>query len=276
MRNKLSVFLVLVLAAGLLAGCTDAQEGTPVIEGSVPEVEEEAPVEEKEAEEGTALLVGEMAYTMSQLEAMDTLEVDYTGKDDEVTTYTGVLVLDLLAEAGLEGETAVFIAGDGYEAELALAELKDCPDCVVAFDDGELRMVLPGFPGNLQVKGVVEIQVVGEAAPMEETALVVGEMAYTMSQLEAMDTLEVDYTGKDDEVTTYTGVLVLDLLAEAGLEGETAVFIAGDGYEAELALAELKDCPDCVVAFDDGELRMVLPGFPGNVQVKGVVELSVK
>jgi hypothetical protein len=54
------------------------------------------------------------------------------------------------------------------------------------------------------------------------------------------------------------------------------VFVASDGYEAELALAELNGCGDCVVAFDGDELRMVLPDFPGSVQVKGVVEIVVK
>jgi hypothetical protein len=217
-----------------------------------------------------------MEFTMSQLEAMTTLEVEYTGKDDQVTTYIGVPVLDLITEAGLAGDTAIFTASDGYEAELPLADLDSCSDCVVAFDGDELRMVLPGFASNVQVKGVVEIQVVGDALEEEPTVLLVGETPYSMSQLESMETLDVEYTGKDDTVTVYTGVPILSLLGESGLEGETVVLMASDGYEAEVAYSDLEGCPDCVVAFDGDALRSVLPDFSGKAQVKGLVEIQVK
>lgn len=283
MRSKFYVLLALILAAAMLASCAGTQEAAPAGEQSAPEaaVEEAAPAQEEEsgepaAEEQAALVVGGVEFTLSQLEGMPALEVEYTNKDGEVTVYTGVLVTDLLAEAGLDGATAVFAASDGYEAEVALAEVQTCADCVVAFDDGELRMVLPGFPSNLQVKGVVEIQVIGEAEPMEETALLVGEMGYTMSQLEGMETIAVEYTGKDDVVTTYSGVPLADLLAGAELEGETVVLIASDGYEAEVALADVLACADCVVAFDGTELRSVLPDFSSKAQVKGLVEIQIR
>ena len=83
-------------------------------------------------------------------------------------------------------------------------------------------------------------------------------------------------TKKDGSTAEYTGVLVSGLLAEAGTEGETIVFIASDGYETEAAKSDIDACADCIVAFDGDELRMVLPGFPSNVQVKGVVGISVK
>ena len=165
MRNRVQFIAALLLAAVVLAGCAGTQEVAPVVEESAPaaEVEEAVPADEESGEdaveEETALLVGETAFTRSQLDGLETLEVEYTGKDDTVTVYTGVLVLDLLAEAGLSGETVVFVASDGYEAELALAELEGCIDCVVAFDEEELRMVLPGFPSSVQVKGVAEIAV---------------------------------------------------------------------------------------------------------------------
>lgn len=148
MRNRPQLLLVGLLVLAFLAGCAISREGDPVVEESGPAVGE-----------ATALLVGKVPFTMSQLEGMESLDVENTGKDGEVTVFTGVLVLDLLAEAGLTGDAVVFIADDGYEAELALSELDGCADCVVAFDDEDLRLVLPGFPSNLQVKGVVEIAV---------------------------------------------------------------------------------------------------------------------
>lgn len=143
--KKTAVILVMLVLAALLAGCS-AGEAAPAAE--------EAPAEESAA---AALTVGDAGYSMADLEGMDTMTVEYTGKDDTTVEYTGVPVTALLSEAGLEGETVVFTASDGYAAELAMAELEGCADCVVAFDGDSLRMVLPGFPGNVQVKDVVEI-----------------------------------------------------------------------------------------------------------------------
>lgn len=118
----------------------------------------------------------------------------------------------------------------------------------------------------------------GEAAALSVSGVVDEELFLSMDELQAMETREVEYTGKDGETETYTGVAVNDLLAEAGLGGDasTVAFVASDGYEAELPLVDLEGCGDCVVAFDGDELRMVLPGFSGKVQVKGVVDIQVK
>lgn len=143
MKQKNSLlFIILVSMALLLTACAGSAEPTP---GEAPAAKNEA-----------AFTVDDTAYLMSELEGMKTITVPYEGKDGTVE-YTGVPVMDLLADAGVDGEMAVFLASDGYEAEVSLAELEDCSDCIVAFDDGELRMVLPGFPGNVQVKDVVKI-----------------------------------------------------------------------------------------------------------------------
>jgi len=124
--------------------------------------------------------------------------------------------------------------------------------------------------------GTAEPAVEEAAAPAAEAALTVGEKGYSMADLEGMETMVVESEKKDGTTVEYTGVKVIDLLADAGAAGDTVVFVANDGYEAELAFAELEACADCVVAMDGDQLRMVLPGFPGNVQVKGVVEIGTK
>jgi hypothetical protein len=46
---------------------------------------------------------------------------------------------------------------------------------------------------------------------------------------------------------------------------------------AEVPLADIEACADCIVAFrNQGGFSIVAPGFPDNVQVKGVVEIQVK
>jgi len=143
--KRIFAFLSIILVISvLLAGCGGG-EAAPAVE------------EASETSGEIALTVGETGYSLEELQAMDTITAEAAKKDGSTVEYTGVLVVDLLADAGLAGETVVFVASDGYEAEAAAAELEACSDCIVAFDGDELRMVLPGFPSNLQVKGVVEI-----------------------------------------------------------------------------------------------------------------------
>ncbi len=94
-----------------------------------------------------------------------------------------------------------------------------------------------------------------------------------------MPTLDVESTNKAGEKSTYTGVLISDLLklAEPAADAATVVFVANDGFTAEVPLADVMACTDCIVSFrDQGGFSIVMPGFPGNVQVKGVVEIQVK
>jgi hypothetical protein len=144
-----------LLLLGLLAACsTPAPTATLV-----------PPVEEPSG--GTAFKITgggkEVAWTEDELKAMDTLDVDYTGKDGTTTTYTGVPMNALLELAGAgEGATLVLVASDGYTAEIALADVQSCDNCIVAFDpEGGLRSVLPDQSGKVQVKDLVEIQIKG-------------------------------------------------------------------------------------------------------------------
>jgi hypothetical protein len=103
----------------------------------------------------------EKSWTMNDLESMDTMDVDYTDKDGETTTYTGVPLSAILEDAGVgsDATTVTFVASDDYSAETELSEIEGCANCIVGFDDGSLRMVMPDFSGKLQVKNVIEIQV---------------------------------------------------------------------------------------------------------------------
>ncbi len=123
-----------------------------------------------------------------------------------------------------------------------------------------------------------------EAAPAEEAALkttgkVTAETGWTVAQLNGFEQLEAEVTNKSGEVNKYTGASLVALLTEAGIaaDAETITLVAGDGYSVDVAWAELKGCANCIVAVqDDGTLRSVLPGFPGNTGVKDLVEIGVK
>lgn len=107
------------------------------------------------------LTVGEKAYTQADLEALGTISTDYTNKDGETTTYEGIILSALLADAGVTdaGDEVIFIAADGYEGSLTMDEALGCASCIVAFDDGSLRTVMPDMSGKLQVKDLIEIKV---------------------------------------------------------------------------------------------------------------------
>jgi hypothetical protein len=147
--GMLVVLIVVVGLIGALAGCggsADTGGGAPAdvalkITGNVEQ---------------------EMAWTEDEVRAMDAIEAEYTNKEGETATYTGVPINALLDKAGVkDGATAVvFVADDDYTAEATLAEVQGCADCIVSFrDEGGFSTVMPGFSGKLQVKGVIEIQV---------------------------------------------------------------------------------------------------------------------
>ena len=111
-----------------------------------------------------------------------------------------------------------------------------------------------------------------------EAVLTVGSQVYSQADLEALGTMSVDYTNKDGETTTYEGVPIADVLQDAGVadSGDTVTFTAADDYSADMALEEALACPNCIVAFDEGSLRLVMPDFSGKLQVKDLVTISVE
>jgi len=104
----------------------------------------------------------EVGWSEEKIRSMDTIEAESTNKEGETSTYTGVRISDLLSKADpQDGATTVaFVADDGYSAEAPLADIEACADCIVSFrNQGGFSIVMPDFASNLQVKGVVEIQV---------------------------------------------------------------------------------------------------------------------
>jgi hypothetical protein len=118
-----------------------------------------------------------------------------------------------------------------------------------------------------------------ENAALKITGSVDKEIGWTEEQVRAMDTIEAESTNKKGETSTYTGVPIKALLDEAGVKADatTIVFVADDDYTAEVTLAEVQGCADCIVSFrNQGGFSIVMPGFPSNLQVKGVIEIQVK
>jgi DMSO/TMAO reductase YedYZ molybdopterin-dependent catalytic subunit len=231
---------------------------------------------------------------MSQTELNEILMEKSQG-EDTTGDWSGVALADLLDQAGAgEYVSITSVAGDGYAIEISKDELQDC---IVALkengewiaeadpDHGPIRMVCPHTPANRWVFQLQELQVNAEAAGVPDdaafkiTGSVETEVGWTEEKIRSMDAIDVEYTNKDGETETYTGVRISDLLSKADPnEGAaTLAFVADDGYSAEAPLGDIEACANCIVALQNqGGFRIVAPDFPGNVQVKGVVEIQVK
>jgi hypothetical protein len=146
-KKALSLVSILVVLGILLTACGGGAKG------GMPE---------NAALKITGNVDKEVGWTEEEVKAMDSMDVESTNKKGETSTYTGVSINALLDKAGVKADatTIVFVADDDYTAEATLAEVQGCADCIVSFrDQGGFSIVMPGFPGNLQVKGVIEIQV---------------------------------------------------------------------------------------------------------------------
>lgn len=180
MSRTIKLFLILGMVLSLaLAACGPAAPEPAPAEPAAPAAEE-APAEEPAAGEApialkiTGAVANEQAWTEDEIKAMNTLDVESTNNKGETSTYTGVLLSDLVAaaEPNDDANMVTFVADDGYTAEIGLEELMACADCIASFrNNGGFSTVLPGYEGKLQVKGVIEIQVaIGEMAAPEPPA----------------------------------------------------------------------------------------------------------
>ena len=281
--NRRGLFVVVVLfLAVVLAACGGAApdvDWTLAVTGAVTEP--------------LALSYAELAG-MPQTELNDLLMEKSLG-EDTTGDWTGVALSEILDKAGAGAFVSITaVAADGYAIEISKDELQDA---IVALkengewiaeadaDHGPIRLVCPYTPANRWLFQLTDLQVNAEAAGVPDDAAfkIVGsvetEVGWTEDKLRSMDTIEAESTDKEGVTETYTGVRISDLLSKAGpQDGATMlVFVADDGYSAEVALAEIDGCADCIVAFQNqGGFRIVAPGQSGKAQVKGVVEIQVK
>lgn len=119
---------------------------------------------------------------------------------------------------------------------------------------------------------------VAEPAAAEAMLTVSGAVSASLAEadLKAMPVTEADYTNKDGETTTYSGVSFTDLLNAVKAEAFTNLtLVAADDYSVDVTADEISACPNCIVALDDGSLRSVMPDFGGKFQVKDLVEIKV-
>jgi len=108
------------------------------------------------------------------------------------------------------------------------------------------------------------------------------EVVYSRGDLEEIGSSETEFEG-----VVYKGIVLLVLLEDAGINPdgiETVTAVATDGYRVTYN-PDIVSRSDVMVAYataegeltrDDGTFRMVLPGEPGNQNVRMVAELIIE
>lgn len=251
----------------------------------------------------TGLVNTKVELSMDALHEMDTVEVS-----EGDSSYQGILLNELLASANPQWQatTMVAYAGDGYSVEISLADVKNCANCLVAFgEDGDLRLVMPGMEKKTWINGVVKIEV-GQAGNEDDSTETTdiesvpeplpvaaeGEVAFTVSgsvenelllSMDTLNTLEkVTISAvhpKTETMEEYEGYLVNDLLSRAKPtpDATTLALTASDGYSAEISLADMLACADCLITpTDEGTLNLIMPDMPSSLWVKELVLIQVK
>ncbi len=152
MRTKL-VLVVVLLIAGLVAGC--AQPAAPA-----------APAQSSGSGPAALTVKGqvanELALTLDELKALGVEKITAEHPKNGPQEYEGVRLKAVFDKAGVKGGAAeaVFTASDGFTANVAVADINACADCLVAVEaNGALTMVMPGQASKAWVKGVVSIEV---------------------------------------------------------------------------------------------------------------------
>lgn len=154
MKHLMCLGFVILAVVGLLLGCGQAADGTAGsgVAADVGDV----------ALKVTGMVEAQKAWTEDEIKAMDTMEAESTNKNGELSTYTGVSMNALLDAAGVKdgAATVALIGEDGASVDVALDEVRGCSDCIISFrSQGGFSSVLPGFPKEASVKGVIEMQV---------------------------------------------------------------------------------------------------------------------
>ncbi len=107
----------------------------------------------------------ELALTAADLQAMEVVTLTAEHPKNGPAEYTGVRLNAVLDKAGVTDGAGLLVltASDGYSAEVPLADVQACADCLIAIDGSVLNMVMPGMSSKAWVKDVVKIDLAGVA-----------------------------------------------------------------------------------------------------------------
>jgi hypothetical protein len=116
------------------------------------------------------------------------------------------------------------------------------------------------------------------AGALSITGSVAKPLSLTSEALKAMPSVKIKAEHPKLGMQEYTGVRLNALLDQAQPQSGAAnlKLVAGDGFTSEVALADVRKCADCLLAFSGDKLDAVMPGQASNTWVRGLVAIEVK
>ncbi|HUI87927.1 MAG TPA: molybdopterin-dependent oxidoreductase [Anaerolineales bacterium] len=149
-RTTLIVVSLLALAAMLLSACGPAATPTaaPAASGGTLAI--------------TGLVDKPLNLSETDLRAMSPATITADQPKVGSASFTGVRISDLMTAASVQSgaATLALTGSDGYSAQIDMATLKACADCMVAFTDtpGTFLAVMPGQAGKVWVKNLIKLE----------------------------------------------------------------------------------------------------------------------
>ncbi len=232
------------------------------------------------------------------------------GYVDDAVKHEGPAFNDALAQAPY---TLEVIAADGYSAGFDSSAIARNEELIVALSVNGNPLEEKHFPLRLVGNGIEKGQMVGqivevklglegvdtsaaqptaeatvepaaEAAPggqavLSVTGLVDKELFLSDADLQAMEVVQLSLEHPKKGAQNYEGVRLSELLTAAGVQAGAVkvVFTASDGYSAEMDLASIQACADCLIVSDaPGIYNLAMPGFESGLWLKEVVKIEFK
>ena len=232
------------------------------------------------------------------------------GRVDDEIKHGDDSYLDDLAKSG--AYTVDITSADGYTVTLDSLRTMRNDNIIVAYlvdgnpltgEDFPLRLVGSELSKKEMVGGIVsvvmnfievneETEEVAVEEPTSEAPAIVGpadatllikglvesEKTLTMADLTAMNVLNINIEHPKKGAIDVTGVRLIDILALLTIkpEAKTVSLIATDGFSANIPLADLMACENCLAGWDEEFLRTYMPGFESNNWVKDLAIIEIK
>jgi hypothetical protein len=148
---------------------------------------------------------------------------------------------------------------------------------------GKIDMIVvhvPEVTPTTAVTATAVSTVPAAAGSLTITGLVANQLSLTEDALRAMGPATISADQPKVGTQTFTGVRLITLLGVAQVQpgASNLAFTASDGYSAEIDLATVRSCADCMIAFTStpGSFLLVMPGQQGGDWVKNVIKIEVK
>ncbi len=221
------------------------------------------------------------------------------GEVDDSNSHDKGAYNDALADAGY---TVDVTSSAGSTTTLDSKLIKRNNKILVAFTVNDAEPPEQYYPLRLVGAGLDKTQMIGKvemiqlnlpaaAAPTSLSPAAIGTLFITGEVNQSLSLTDADLHGmkvvtisttppKQTAAQSYTGVLLNDLLDQAGVKAgaSSVLFTASDGYSTEVSLADIRLCSNCLLAFSGtaGSYATIMPGMLGNNWTKNVIKIEVK